>query len=364
MKHLSLLLLLLTLLICACNTQKTAYTPQPPQFEIMGKKILREGYVAPRSGTQAFILNREYAGFCFDCKSLLYIISEADSLLLVAHDTQRDALFYVCKNAVGTALDIPLDNTELNEPFQENSNRYTNQNNNDNDEARICGEPAIKSGEFNYTDGFNPDDYPDVEVNLITEKEFGKMQKAAVKHFEANNAVKKSNGVITIGGVAFKDEETELDYPDTFDYAGEYKGLNAYLLLYTCHECEEYTFFLINKTTGAEMGTFSNAPDFSPDFEYVMDIGQLFSDSPTIVRANKWKQPGSQGWYKEFANWSPMGEGFWGSDNCYYTAFVPTITAESYRSEPAREAAKYNYRYLKIRIKAPTPFSEENGAGY
>ncbi|MES2487764.1 MAG: hypothetical protein V4581_17690 [Bacteroidota bacterium] len=350
------------IMLTACAPQKKAYTPQPPQFEIMGKKILREGYVIPRSGTQAFTLNREYAGFCFDCKSLLYVISETDSLLMVAHDINRDTLFYVRKNAVGTELDIPLDNSEVNEPFGHRNYRDYDPNDSDGQASRACGEAAVKSGEFTYTDTFNPDDYPDVEVNLITEKEFSKMQKTSIQHFEENEAVKKVDSTITIGKMQFRDGRGEGNMPNTYFYEGEYKALNAYLLLYVCEACEEYSHFLINKDTGEEIASFSNRPYFSANFEYVMDMGQLFSDSPTIVRAYKWNEADGNGWYKEFANWSPVGEGFWGSDNCFYTPVIPSITAETHNSDSqARDMAKYNYRYIKIKIKAPTPYSEERG---
>jgi len=157
-------------MLSGCAPQKTAYTPKAPQFEIMGKKILRKGYVIPRSGTQAFTLNREYAGFCFDCKSLMYVISETDSLLMVAFDAEREQLFYVRKNAVGTELDIPLDNSEVNVPFRDNTRRDYDPNDTNGEASRACGEAAVKNGEFTYSDSFNPDDYADVEVNLITEK--------------------------------------------------------------------------------------------------------------------------------------------------------------------------------------------------
>jgi len=350
------------IMLTACAPQKIAYTPKAPQFEIMGKKILREGYVIPRSGTQAFTLNREYAGFCFDCKSLMYVISETDSLLMVAHDTDRDTLFYVRKNEVGTELDIPLDNSEVNVPFRDNTRRDYGPNDNDGDEANACGEAAVKRGGFTYTDTFNPDDYPDFEVNLITEKEFSKMLKTSIQHFEENEAVKKVDSTLTIANKQFKDGRGEGNMPNTYFYEGEYKVLNAYLLLYVCEACEEYSHFLINKDTGEEIASFSNRPYFSASFDYVMDMGQLFSDSPTIVSANKWKEKEGHGWYKEFANWSPVGDGFWGSDNCFYTPVIPSLTAETHNSDSeARNAVKYNYRHIKIKLKAPTPFSEERG---
>jgi len=348
-------------MLTACAPQKTAYTPKAPQFEIMGKKILREGFVIPRSGTQAFTLNREYAGFCFDCKSLLYVISETDSLLMVAHDTNRDTLFYVRKNAVGTELDIPLDNNEVNELFRGSDYTYYNQVDEWN-AVPACGETAVKNGEFTYSDSFNPDDYADVEVNLITEKEFSKMLKTSIQHFEENEAVKKVDSTLTIANKQFKDGRGEGNMPNTYFYEGEYKVLNAYLLLYVCEACEEYSHFLINKDTGEEIASFSNRPYFSASFDYVMDMGQLFSDSPTIVSANKWKEKEGHGWYKEFANWSPVGDGFWGSDNCFYTPVIPSLTAETHNSDSeARNAVKYNYRHIKIKLKAPTPFSEERG---
>ncbi|AWH85781.1 hypothetical protein HYN59_11965 [Flavobacterium album] len=318
----------------------------------MGKKILREGYVIPQNGTKAFGMDRQDARFCYREKSKVYILDEADSLFLVADDAQRETLFYIQKKAVGTELDIPLDNADLNAPFREK--QYGTEN-------YISGENCGEAGEFTSDYLFNPDDYPDVEVNLITEKEFNKMKKTSVEYFEINNAITKKDSTITIAGKEFRDGKGDGGMPNTYIYAGEYKALHAYLLLYVCEACEEYTYFLIDKTTGEEIATFSNAPVFSANLDYVMDMGQLYSDSPTIIHAYKWKEKGSHGTYKEFGNWSPMGKGFWGSDNCFYTAVVPSITAESYRSDNARDIKKYNYRYIKIKIKADTPWTEEDG---
>ena len=320
----------------------------------MGKKILREGYVIPQNGTQAFTMNREYAGFCYDRNSMLYVLSETDSLLTVTdNSSETEQLFYVRKKAVGSELDITLNDTDLNAPYREG--QYYEQ-------KHFSGDNCGEAGESPTIDTFNPEDYPDIEVNLITEKEFRKMKRTAVEHFEVNDAIKKADSTIIIAGEEFKDSTGEGDMPNTFYCEGEIRVLNAYLLLYVCEACEEYEHVLTDRTTGEVTGSFSNVPRFSANLNYVMDIGQLFSDSPTIVRANKWKDNDGHGSYKEFANWSPVGEGFWGSDNCFYTAVIPSITAENHnRDSEVRNAGKYNFRYVRIKIKADTPYTEEAG---
>jgi hypothetical protein len=352
MKH--LLTFFAVSLLTACTSQRTSYIPKAPGFQIMGKKIVREGYVITQNGTQAFTMNREYAGFCYDRNSLLYVLGETDSLLTVTdNSSEKEQLFYVHKKAIGTEPDITLDNTDLNEPFREGHYYQQKHFSGDN-----CGE----AGELPTADAFNPEDYPDIEVNLITEKEFRKMKRTAVEHFEVNEAIKKTDSTITIAGKGFQDGRGEGNLPNTFYYEGEIKALNGYLLLYVCEACEEYEHILVDKGTGETIGSFANAPRFSADLNYVMDIGQLFSDSPTIVRVNKWKDKEGHGSYKEFGNWSPVGEGFWGSDNCFYTAVIPSITAENHnRDSEVRNAMKYNFRYVRVRIKADTPYTEEGG---
>ncbi|MFL9844363.1 hypothetical protein [Flavobacterium rhizosphaerae] len=196
-------------------------------------------------------------------------------------------------------------------------------------------------------------------VTLITEKEFLKRKKtAAPDYLIRNKALVKKDSTITIGGQKFRDGYGEGHQPNIYSYIGEYKKLNAYLLEYMCSACEEYNYELIDKTTGEEISSFTNIPVFSKNFEFVIDLGQLFSNSPTILNIYKWKDHDGymQNTYKEFANWSPIGDGFWGADNCYYIAVMPTLTAERYRGKEmkSRKKAHYNYRYIKIQVKAPT----------
>ncbi|MFP9098682.1 hypothetical protein ACLI09_06470 [Flavobacterium sp. RHBU_24] len=93
-----------------------------------------------------------------------------------------------------------------------------------------------------------------------------------------------------------------------------------------------------------------------------MDLGQLFSSNPTILSCYKWKDKNKTevpSTYKEFANWSPVGKGFWGNDDCFYTPVVPTITIDNHNAEEKeRTVDAFNFRYVKITIKGPTPKHE------
>ena len=359
----NIITLFFSILAISSYPQKATYTPAPPKYNISGKPILYEGYIINRDGAKAFTEKREYAGFCFDYTARLPVIKVTDSLVMVAfngHDRlQNEDFFYVSKKSIGRETDIPLDNFDLNE-------RYTDH---DWRDEKISFEENCGERETNYQEEesqFDGNAYPDVVVTLISEKEFLNMKKTAVlDYLTIDKTVKKKGKTIIIGGQKFSDSVSEEgeELTNEYTYICDYKELNASLLVYMCSACEEYTYPLIDKRTGKEIVSFTNIPVFSKNYEYVMDLGQLFSSNPTILSCYKWKdrvKPEVPSTYKEFANWSPVGKGFWGKDNCFYTPVVPTITIDNHNAEEKeRTAAGYNFRYVKIIIKGPTTKQEE-----
>lgn len=200
-------------------------------------------------------------------------------------------------------------------------------------------------------------------VTPISEKDFFNAKRTAIPNYLIiDKKIKKRENIITIGGKKFIDGLGEGNQPNIYTYMGDYQKLNASLFEFMCSACEEYSYELIDKRTGKEIATFTNVPVFSKDYKYVMDLGQLFSNNPTILSCYKWKETltPSTGTYKEYANWSPVATGFWGNDSYFYTAVVPTITIDNQNAEEKlRTATRYNFRYIRIQIKRPTPKQEE-----
>ena len=354
---------ILLLIASSLFAQKATYVPPAPQYKISDREVLYQGCIINRNGARAYTEKQEYTGFCFKYGTMLPVIKELDDVVMVAfsgHDRlENDDFFYINKKSIGKETEIPLDNFDLNE-------RYTERNWQDNEMSfeENCGERQVEYGDEESP--FTGEEYQDVVVTLIPEKEFLKMKSSATDYLTVDKTVKKKGKTIIIGGQKFTDSFSEGDQPNIYTYVGDYKELNAALLQYMCSVCEEYSYELVDKRNGKQISLFTNIPVFSKDYKYVMDLGQLFSSNPTILSCYKWKdrakpvEPGP-GTYKEFANWSPVGKGFWGKDNCFYTPVVPTITIDNHNADEAnRTAASYNFRYVKITIKGPTPKQEEN----
>ena len=332
--------------IPAADTVPAKATSKPSVANTL--KVIRYAYVIAHNGAKAYTKDWGEKGWCYPFMQKLPVVYEHDSIVGVT-DSYDTEIVYIKKRNVGSELDISLTDTDLNQPYVQTDYpvpRMPYEN---------CGVPG--SGE----EAFTPGDYPDIEVTSVTKEQFLKIKKTSVEHFTANEAVKKVNGITAIGPERFTDSLGEGDLPNTWTYMGEFKALNAVLLQYTCEACEEYSYVLINKKTGKEIATFSNIPIFSADLKYIMDAGQLYSDSPTLLYCSTWKHNTEEPYaHKEFSNWAPVGSGFWGKDNCFYTTAIPSVTKEDYnRDSEMRNRENYNFRYLKIKVKAKTLLAKE-----
>jgi hypothetical protein len=61
--------------------------------------------------------------------------------------------------------------------------------------------------------------------------------------------------------------------------------------------------------------------------------------------------------HKEFGSWRPISWGFWGSDNCFYIAVIPSAV-NSNLDWTTRIEKRYNFRYVRIKIKGQTMKTE------
>jgi hypothetical protein len=321
-------------------------------------EILNEVYTISFKGTEVFNKNGKQQFWGYPFGSRLLVINDSDPLLAVVSAPYRQntypSVFYVKRQEVGTETEIPLNNYYLNLTY-ENCKLFHGQIIDENS----YWEDNEAQADTNYEKNFDSNNYTNIEINSVNKEQFNKMLKSSQKLFSANNAIKKANGIIMIGSKQFVDTKENLGYSNSYEYLGEYKFLNAYVLLYICTECESYSYEVVNKTTGDIIQTFEGFPHYSPDNKTVLSVEQLFSDSPTIVTVSK--TPNTEIYAKkEFGSWIPVGESFWGADGNFYTQAIPYVTADAYYNEKEkRDKKQYNFRYLRIKIKGPTRFTEQ-----
>ncbi|MFP9098681.1 hypothetical protein ACLI09_06465 [Flavobacterium sp. RHBU_24] len=227
--------------------QEAKFTPPSPKYKINGQAVIYEGYIISRDGAKAYTEKREPVGFCFNYEARLPVIKEVDSLVMVAFSKENRnddyEFLYVSKKSIGNETDIPLDNYDLNERYVYNESwRYENVSS-----AEDCGESNETPIE---KDAFNPDDYPDALVELVSEKDFFNAELKAIDYLTIDKSIKKVDETITIGGQKFTDDVSEEGAMliNAFTYVGDYKAVMP-LCLNTCVLSVKSiaTYLLINR---------------------------------------------------------------------------------------------------------------------
>lgn len=317
-------------------------------------KILREVYVTAFKGAEIFDKNGEGEHWGLPFGTRFEVIKEVGDKLMVVDVSKKQLeptnFYYVNRSDTGLETEIPFSSYYLNLSFTDAKFRH----------EFILTEPSFwddkdKYTNESFTESFNPDEIEDIEVSSVSKEVFLSMQPKGKKLFFKNDAVKKVNGIITIAGKEFKDSVNE-PYQNVYTYLGEYPFLNAYVLEYMCSECEGYSYKVVRKKTGSIMATFDDFPYYFADKKAVITVGQLFSDSPTNVSFYLRSLPHIVFAYKEFGSWIPVGNAFWGTDGNFYTQAIPYVTAGAYyQDKEKRDSSQYNFRYLQIKIKGPTP---------
>jgi hypothetical protein len=187
------------------------------------------------------------------------------------------------------------------------------------------------------------------EVSIVSKEKFYQMQKTSINHFTKDSIFKKSDTTLNLkinnGFKTFIDEGE-----DSYYYLGQFKSLNAYLILFSCGKCEESEYLLIDKKTGATIEGFPSFPYFSNNKQTALTMYVGFDDAG--VRLNLYRKNG--GATKGFPYWMPVKsiEGFWGKDDYFYVPVLPSIVNwENQNPTKEREGTDYNFRYVKIKVK-------------
>jgi hypothetical protein len=328
---------------CRPEKKPVKTTPEPSASEsgptfIEPPVIQKIVYVIDREGTRVKETPEEDSEnlFEFEFGEKLEVVEDKGDWLGINYETNSSYdTVYVLKAATGGELDIPLDDEDLNEIY------YPGQRNEE-----------------------DPLTYDNIKVTLVSKAAFFAMQKTAREHFTADTQlVRKKNGTfsLNIGGKAkvFKDKPEAHEY----NYLGQFKTLNKYLVQFVWYEAEDADYEFIDKATGKETASFPGFPYFSKDLKIALCVEENTADEYARLVAFQIGRDKAD-YYAEgsFRNWIPAQDGprFWGSDNCFYVAVLPKIAAYY----PGDEAHKnlppdYNYRYIRIKILGPTEEKEE-----
>ena len=252
-------------------------------------------------------------------------VKSQNGWLTVKRDT---SLGFVKRSAIGEETDIPLTNQDLAEVFYQGDDK--------------------------------PEPYKNIELTLVTKKKFYEMKKTAINYFIADtNIIKKHNGLIKLplrkGFETYRDKAHEYEN----NYEGQYPLLNKYLMSFSNYEAEDTNYEFIDKTTGKSSdASFEAIPNISIDKKKIMCIqANVYSNCADLVEYAFGKNGAIRLYAKgEFKNWMPAEDKaqFWGSDNCYYIAVLPSLVYYQHQYNH-RNNPGYNFRYVKIKIKGPSP---------
>jgi len=243
-------------------------------------------------------------------------------------ETTRWEKVYIPKNKTGTLAQIKITNN--------NVKNIVSLNHNGHNEV--------------YEKPFNIDKFIDIEV--ISEAVF-RQKKDSIISFVDNSLVDVilKDSIIELQCndtiVKYVSEPNKWEKPFTYNYIGEIKHLNKYILKLDGYEGYEYKF--VDKEIGAITDTFSEFPQLSIDKKYLV-----------IIYPNPYSQTGELTLYSisqgetvfvmqtNFKSWMPARENqelFWNKDGCLYLNVLPAMAFwNEYRE------LNDKYQYIKISI--------------
>ena len=223
---------------------------------------------------------------------------------------------------------------------------------------------------LSYTKAINEDDTSNkvkVSLELITQEEFlHQKQNTPITHI-VSPTIQKKNGTFILpllqGSLTYKDSNnlTEgIGHVYDYDYEGEIPALNTYIVSTVCHECEEITYNLLDKSSGVNIGLeVEHLPMYSNDYKRLMSMGNQFVDSEddelatqihshvefSLYFNNQWEESAL---YKSFPMWQLVDDmpEFWGNDGAYYFVCQPSFLA-------IKEGDKSRLQYAKLVIVKP-----------
>lgn len=239
-------------------------------------------------------------------------------------------------------------------------------------EVYKCSEAKLTNGLLNlsFTKAINEEDTlkkVKVLLELISQEKFLQQKHTSPLTYIVSPTIQKKNGTFTLpllqGSVTYKDSInlTEgIGHVYDYDYEGEIPALNAYIVSTVCHECEEITYHLLDKSSGVNLGLeVEHLPIYSFENKRLMSMGNQFVDSEdnelaaqihshvefSLYLNNQWEESVL---YKSFPMWQLVDDisEFWGNDGAYYFACQPSFLS-------FKEGDKGHIQYARLVILNP-----------
>lgn len=206
-----------------------------------------------------------------------------------------------------------------------------------------------------------------LSFKLINKELFYEKKKTSSDHilYDTLNIVKK-NGVISLPckekTVKLEDIDTDGDNMAMYKYLGQMPDFNAYLIygLYF----ESFNYFLIDKTTGENIGSFGDFPALSPDKKLIVSIwGNIYDDVSEVGIYKTEKEDTSENDTDSeetgkfpivcsyiFTKWLPLHvaygyetDYFWGNDGYLYVRIQTAELSGQTLKEESRQ-------YMRVKI--------------
>lgn len=223
---------------------------------------------------------------------------------------------------------------------------------------------------LSYTKAINEEDTLNkvkVFLELISQEEFlQQKQNAPITHV-VSPTIQKKDGTFILpllqGSLTYKDSINlieGIDHVYDYDYEGEILALNTYIVSTICHECEEVSYHLLDKSSGVNLGLeVEHLPIYSNDYKRLMSMGNQFVDSEdddlatqinehaefSLYLNNQWEESDL---YKSFPMWQLLDDmpEFWGQDGAYYFACQPSFLN-------IKDGDKSHVQYAKLVVVKP-----------
>ena len=201
-----------------------------------------------------------------------------------------------------------------------------------------------------------------IKLELITEEEFNISKSKSNYSNSVNTEFHKKNGVLTLPLVNGKKIFIDSLYSEggnEYDYEGEIKELNAYIISNVCHHCEELNYFLIDKTTGNDLGiSTEHLPIYSKDYKCLISIGNIPVDDDGLSNTIKRHVEISLylnnnlfdvALYKEYPMWELVDDlpEFWGVEGAYYFVCQPSFIPKNTKDHKSNQYAKLSVETKK-----------------